>query len=140
MPITTNRLSSIYVLDQLGVHGVDVVDLEGDPAPGGALGEQLADLLGGLRVVRRWAGTLQQDLAVVTGRLHGEPAHEPEVGVGADLQTEDADVEVEGLVLVEDEEGREAWVAELHARNASGRRCRPASPKPTDPPGPTGRG
>ena len=93
---------------QLGVHGVDVVDLEGDPPAGRSLGQQLADLLGGLRVVGGRAGPLEQDLPVVAGSPHGQPAHEAEVGVGADLQTEHADVEVEGLVLVEDVDGRES--------------------------------
>jgi len=49
------------------VRRVDVLDLEGDPAAGRALGDQLADLLGGLRVVRRRAGPFEEDLPVVAG-------------------------------------------------------------------------
>jgi len=36
------------------------------------------------------------------GDPNREPAHEAELGVGGDLQTEYADVELDGLVLVED--------------------------------------
>ena len=50
-------------------------------------------------------GTLEQDLADRVARHpHGEPAHEAEVEVGGDLEAERVDVEVEGFVLVEDEE------------------------------------
>src|SRR5258706_56780 len=46
---------------------------------------------------------LQQDLALrVAGDADGQPAHEAHVDVGVDLQAELADVEVKGLVLVED--------------------------------------
>src|SRR5690606_7042457 len=41
----------------------------------------------------------------VAGRAHRQPPHEAEVHVGVDLHAEDADVEVEGLVLVGNEDG-----------------------------------
>ncbi|GAA3051091.1 hypothetical protein GCM10020000_35320 [Streptomyces olivoverticillatus] len=76
---------------------------EDDPAAHGALGHQLADLLCRLLGHRRGAGLLQQDLAArLTGHVDGQPPHEAQIGVGVDLQAELADVEVEGLVLVED--------------------------------------
>ena len=70
-----------------------------------ALGEQLADLRGGGIVHHRRTGPLEQDLAHrVAGDPHGEPPHEPEVLVGRDFEPEGVDVEVEGFVLVEDEQ------------------------------------
>ena len=60
-------------------------------------------------------GLLQQDLAVgLAGHVDGEEAHEAEVDVTGDLETELADVEVERLVLVEhvdlrDAEASGAW-------------------------------
>jgi hypothetical protein len=51
---------------------------------------------------------LEQDLAAgIAGHGHREPAHEPEVGVGLDLQAELVDVELQCLVLVEHEDLRE---------------------------------
>ena len=66
---------------------------------------QLAHLLGRRVVHGRRAGRLEQDLAVgIAGDADGQPAHEAQVDVGVDLEAELADVEVEGLVLVEDED------------------------------------
>src|SRR5947209_624777 len=59
----------------------------------GALRHHLANLLGGLRVKRRRAGLLQQDLAGIARHVHRQPAHEPQVLVGVDLEAEFADVE-----------------------------------------------
>src|SRR3954451_23015977 len=49
--------------EQLLVGGARVVGHEADPAAGRALGDELADGLGGVAVHRRRAGLLQQDLA-----------------------------------------------------------------------------
>src|ERR1700694_2017375 len=62
---------------------------------------ELASLLGGLLVEPRRARSLQQDLAGIARHVHRQPAHEPQVLVGVDLQPEFPDVEVECLVLVE---------------------------------------
>src|SRR5215212_1295936 len=71
-----------------------------------ALGDELADLLGRRVVVGRGPGALEEDLAIgIAGRADGQPAHEAHVDVGADLEAELADVEVQGLVLVEHEDG-----------------------------------
>ena len=78
---------------------------ETEREPRRALGDELADLLGRLVVVRRRPGPLEQDLAVgIAGDADGQPAHEAQVDVGADLEAELADVEVERLVLVEHED------------------------------------
>jgi hypothetical protein len=53
----------------------------------------------------RRTGSLEQDLALrVAGHVDGQPAHEAEVDVAVHLEAELADVEVERLVLVEDED------------------------------------
>ncbi len=49
------------------MHGIDVLGREPDPASGSALGDQLAELLGGGGVVGRRAGALAQDLSIVAG-------------------------------------------------------------------------
>ena len=72
-----------------------------------ALGDELADLGGGRLVVLRPADELEQQL-LAAGERHGEPAHEAEVDVVADLEAEVRGVEVEGLVLVEDGDGLDA--------------------------------
>ena len=98
-------------LDALGlellVGAAAVVGGEPGGEAGRALGDEVADLRGGRVVHGGRAGPLEQDLAVgVAGDADGQPAHEAEVDVGADLEAELADVEVERLVLVEDEDAR----------------------------------
>src|SRR5216684_2686088 len=68
---------------------------------GGAFRHQLANLLGGLRIERRRAGFLEQDMAGVAGHVHRQPAHEPKVLVSVDLKAGLTDIELERLVLVE---------------------------------------
>ena len=80
-----------------GVVGVE------DEAAHGALGDQLAELLGGRLVVERRAGLLEGDLASgFAGDAHGQPAVVALLEVLALLEAELVDVEVERLVLVED--------------------------------------
>src|SRR5262245_40368236 len=108
--------------EQLLVRLARVIGGEADPAGGRALGDQLPSGLGGAVVHRRRAGLLEQDLAPgVAGDVDGQPAHEAEVLVGVDLEAELADVEVQRLVLVEDEEGVESRGLE-HALEATRRR------------------
>src|SRR5687767_4462653 len=83
----------------------DVVRLENNGAHR-ALGDQLAELRGGGFVVQRRARLLQEDLDVgVPGDAHRQPAEGALLDVVAFLQPELIDVEVEGLVLVEDHDG-----------------------------------
>src|SRR5207247_2924775 len=75
------------------------------PAP---LPDGLAPRPRGLRAHRRRARDLEQDVVRrVARRANGEPAHHAEGHVGADLEAELADVEVESLLLVEDEDVRD---------------------------------
>src|SRR2546428_357570 len=83
----------------------DVVRLE-DEASHGTLGDQLAELRGGGFVVHRRAGLFQGDFgAGVVGDAHRQPAVGTLLDVLAFLQPYLVDVEVEGLVLVEDHDG-----------------------------------
>ena len=85
--------------------GLGIVGGEKQCAPYCPFGHQLTDLCGGVFIHRWRAGLLQQDLThLVAGYAHGEPAHEPEVHVCGDLETELGHVEVECVVLVEDED------------------------------------
>src|SRR5690554_2804472 len=89
---------------QLLVEPVGVVRDETEREAGGALADQLAELAHGVGVHAGRGGLLQQDLALRAARRpHRQPAHGAEVDVGADLQTQLADVEVQRLVLVEHE-------------------------------------
>src|SRR5258705_779891 len=82
-----------------------VVRLEDDGAHG-AFGDQLAELRGGGLVVQRRAWLLQEDLDVrVAPGAHRQPAEGTLLDVLSDLQPELVDVEVKGLVLVEDHDG-----------------------------------
>ena len=80
---------------------MDVVAEQEDPAER-ALGDELADLGGGGLVVLGTADELEQQRGVLARDADGEPAHEAEVDVVADLEAEVGRVEVERLVLVED--------------------------------------
>src|SRR5262245_34752918 len=56
---------------------LDIRGGEADRKPAGALGDQLAYLLGRRLVHRRWAWPLQQDVTILlTGDPDREPAHE----------------------------------------------------------------
>jgi pantoate kinase len=58
-----------------------------DDRAGDALGDVLADLIGGRVVHRRRAGTLHQELpAGVAGNVDRQPAHEADVGIGVHLK------------------------------------------------------
>src|SRR6266566_6874544 len=72
---------------------------------GRAFGDELADLAGGLLVHSRRAWQLEQDVASGLAR-HADrhPPHEPEVQVVGELHAERLDIEIDGLVLVEDED------------------------------------
>src|SRR5690606_11774826 len=90
-------------------HGVGVVGYEADGEARGALGDQFADLLRGLRVHAGRRGLLEEDVSVGDALgPNGQPAHlATEDHVGADLQAELAYVEVQRLVLVEDPDVRD---------------------------------
>jgi hypothetical protein len=79
-----------------------VVGLEDDAASRRAFRHELANLLGGGVVVRGRPGDHQAELDVrLLGQVHGEKAHDAEVRVGVHDHPELADVELEGLVLIE---------------------------------------
>ncbi len=85
------------------VRSLRVVGREEQRAADRTFREQLAHLRGCGLVHRGRTGLLQQDLAArVAGYAHGEPAHETEVDVGAHLEAELVDVEVDSFILVED--------------------------------------
>src|SRR5690625_845840 len=94
----------------------------------GPLGDQLAHRgCSPLRKHRR-CRDLQQDVPVgLAGRSDGEPTHEAHVHVGGHLEAEDVDVEVEGLLLVEDIDAVDADSGD-HAANA--RRAHPSAAYP----------
>src|SRR5207237_2877158 len=81
-----------------------VVRLEAEPA-NGALGDQFAELRGGGFVVNRRARLLQGDLDGVAWDTNSQPAVGALLDVLSFLQPELVDVEVEGLVFVEDHDG-----------------------------------
>ena len=88
------------LLEQRLVGLAAVVDAE-NHAVAAALGDQFADRGGGLLVVAH-VGRRQHELGLgLAGDVHGEPAEWAELGVDADLEPELADVEVDGLVVVE---------------------------------------
>ena len=69
--------------------------------PAGNGGTAVLDVAPDIPPRERRPRPLEQDLPVrVAGHVDRQPAHETEVGVGVDLETELADVEVERLVLV----------------------------------------
>src|SRR5438067_4282319 len=97
---------------------------QGEPADG-ALADQLPDLLAGGLVVGRRTRLLQVDLMRgVAGHAHRQPARGAGLDVAALLQAELVDVEVEGLVLVEDKDRGDGDVVE-HAADAIGRSASP---------------
>jgi len=114
--------------EELLVETIDVVGVEAEPASSCALGHQGAHLTGRGRVVGGRSGTLEEDLLGIAGDPHGQPAHEAEIGVRCDLETEDADVEVERLVLVEDVDRGQSVGGEGHGVDA--RRPQPADASP----------
>src|ERR1700682_3871041 len=82
-----------------------VVRGETEREPRGALGDELADLSSRLLVHSRRAGQLEQDVASGLARnSDGQPSHGAEIHVSADLQAELPDIEIEGLVLVENKD------------------------------------
>jgi hypothetical protein len=85
-----------------------VVRREPDRETRCALGDELSDLPGGGIIHRRWSWLLEQDVASGLPRhANRQPAHEPEILIVADLEAELADVEVQSLVLVGDEDVRD---------------------------------
>src|ERR1700694_2237349 len=82
-----------------------VVRGETEREPRGALGDELADLSPRLLVHPGRTGQLEKDVASGLARnSNGQPPHEAEIHVTADLQAKLPDIEVEGLVLVENED------------------------------------
>src|SRR6267143_820770 len=72
---------------------------------GRALRDQLAGLGGGLLVHSRRARQLEQDIASGLSRhADSHPPHEPEIHVVGELHAKRLDIEIDGLVLVEDED------------------------------------
>jgi retinol dehydrogenase-14 len=91
------------LLLELRVGLVRVVAAEEEVAAGRTLAEQFADLRRRLLAHRGRPRDLEEDAAGgVPGDVDGQPAHEAEVDVLADLHAELADVEVQRLVLVGD--------------------------------------
>src|SRR5438105_241631 len=87
---------------QLAVGLAAVVGHEEEVPAGATLRDQVADLRGGLVVHDRLTRLLEEDAAaVVAGDADREPAHESEIAVLDDLQSELADVKVESLLLIE---------------------------------------
>src|SRR5690606_14788059 len=88
---------------QLGVQRGGVGGDETDRETGGALGDDVADLLRGGGVDAWWSDLLEQDLPVGHPlRPDGQPAHgASELHVGAHLEAQLAYVELQSLVLVE---------------------------------------
>src|SRR5438034_6865390 len=82
----------------------DVVRLEHEPAQR-ALRDQLAELRSGGFVMHRRTRLLERDLGDVAGDAHRQPAVGTLLDVLALLEPELVDVEVKGLVLVEDHDG-----------------------------------
>src|SRR5215208_1642523 len=90
------------VREEVLVRLVDVVDRDDRRRPQRALGDELADLLRRRLVVCGRPGLLEEQLLIgLPGEVHGEPAHEAEVGIGVHLEAELPNVEVERLVLIE---------------------------------------
>src|SRR5579862_5689317 len=94
-------------LDALGaeplVRGEAVVGAEHHDDPGGALRDEISNLLGGLLVHHRRARDVEHDLGErLAGDADGQPAEAATGVIGLDLQFELPDVEVERLLVIED--------------------------------------
>jgi hypothetical protein len=122
-------------LDALGaeplVGAEAVVGAEHHDDPGGALRNELPNLLGGLLVHDRRARDVEHDLGErLAGDADGEPAEAAAGEIGLDLQAELPDVEVERLLVIEDPDvcGGDR-VEVFHGAYFTAPLGRPASPK-----------
>src|SRR5262252_4795767 len=102
-------LSELDALGEQRLIGLSaVVRREADRETRCALRNELADLPSGRIVHLRWTRSLEQDVASRLSRhANGQPAHESEILIAADLQAELADVEVQRFVLIGDEDVRD---------------------------------
>src|SRR3982074_1623627 len=96
-------------LDTAGLQGLvglaAIVRGETEREPCGALGDELANLSSRLLVHPGRAGQLEKNVASGLPRNpDGQPAHGAQIHVTADFQAELADIEVDCLVLVENED------------------------------------
>src|ERR1700730_15892603 len=103
-------------LDALGtklvVCLVSVICRKEEVPAGPALGQERADLVGCRRIHRGRPGPLEHDLAIGVPRdADGQEAHETEILIRVDFQAECADVEVDGLVLIEHVDLRDSEAA-----------------------------
>jgi len=90
----------------VGLTAVGCCEAEGEPTA--TLADRLANLGGGLLVHPGRGGELEQYVAArIAGDPDGQPAHEAEVHVIADLQPKFADIEIQSLVLVENKDVRD---------------------------------
>src|SRR5436309_2569844 len=113
--VAHSHVDSVEVLDrflgELDTAGLQrliqrtaVIRGEGEPAHR-ALGYQVADLLRRCLVHRGWAGRIQEDVRSRLARNSDrQPARGTLLEVVADLEPELAGVELEGFILVEDED------------------------------------
>src|SRR5262245_17897379 len=85
-----------------------VLGREAEREPGRALRDELPHLLRRRFIHGRRTWFLEQNIAArLTWHANGQPAHEPEILIATDLESELADVEVQSLVLVGDEDVRD---------------------------------